>query len=256
MGSNPRGVVHVQSGFVWKANTLQIWGRDDLDVFFSKNNSGNLLKKKTSKSSRPLIFYSGLVRRHGTREAQGLFWELSPGPLAPKARIMPLDQIASGAHASSGTYNSCSPCQPHGSAGSKPLGPCRQGCADTFFFSKDYRCCFWRKKTSKSSRPQICNVFAFHKADALAARPKCLLPRVATAGRIFSAKKDSFWGSVSCACRQCCIHFSDWQACLSAQPWVQGPGVLTQQSHEVDRGCRSCMFHWMHGHHWLFGLVA
>ena len=47
VGSNPTGVVRVQSGFVWKANTLQIWGRDDLDVFFfSKNNSGNLLKKK------------------------------------------------------------------------------------------------------------------------------------------------------------------------------------------------------------------
>ena len=34
VGSNPTGVVRVQSGFVWKANTLQIWGRDDLDVFF------------------------------------------------------------------------------------------------------------------------------------------------------------------------------------------------------------------------------
>ena len=40
VGSNPTGVVRVQSGFVWKAR------RDDLDVFFSKNNSGNLLKKK------------------------------------------------------------------------------------------------------------------------------------------------------------------------------------------------------------------
>ena len=47
VGSNPTGVVRVQSGFVWKANTLQIWGRDDLDVFFSKNNSLNLLKKKS-----------------------------------------------------------------------------------------------------------------------------------------------------------------------------------------------------------------
>ena len=103
VGSNPTGVVRVQSGFVWKANTLQIWGRDDLDVFFFKNNRLNLLKKKASKSSRPLIFYPGLVRRHGTREAKGLFWELSPGPLAPKGRIMPLDQTASGAHASSGT---------------------------------------------------------------------------------------------------------------------------------------------------------
>ena len=54
--------------------------------------------KKTSKSSRP-----GLVRRHGTRQAKGLSWELSPGPLAPEARIMPLDQTASGAHVSSGT---------------------------------------------------------------------------------------------------------------------------------------------------------
>ena len=26
---------------------------------------------------------------------QGLFWELSPGPLTPEARIMPLDQTAS-----------------------------------------------------------------------------------------------------------------------------------------------------------------
>ena len=26
--------------------------------------------------------------------AQGLFWELNPGPLAPEARIMPLDQTA------------------------------------------------------------------------------------------------------------------------------------------------------------------
>ena len=34
-------------------------------------------------------------------------------------------------------------------------------------------------------------------------------------------------------------------------------GVFTQQSHEVDRrGCSSSMFHWIHGHHWLFGLVA
>ena len=34
-------------------------------------------------------------------------------------------------------------------------------------------------------------------------------------------------------------------------------GVFTQQSHEVDsRGCSSWMFHWIHGHHWLFGLVA
>ena len=105
VGSNPIGVVRVQSGFVWKANTLQIWGRDDLDVFFFKNNRLNLLKKKASKSSRPLIFYPGLVRRHGTKEAKGLFWELSPGPLTPEARIMPLDQTASGAHASSGTYN-------------------------------------------------------------------------------------------------------------------------------------------------------
>ena len=27
-------------------------------------------------------------------QEQGLFWELSPGPLAPEARIMPLDQTA------------------------------------------------------------------------------------------------------------------------------------------------------------------
>ena len=26
VGSNPTGVVRVQSGFVWKANTLQVWG--------------------------------------------------------------------------------------------------------------------------------------------------------------------------------------------------------------------------------------
>ena len=26
MGLNPTGVVRVQSGFVWKANTLQVWG--------------------------------------------------------------------------------------------------------------------------------------------------------------------------------------------------------------------------------------
>ena len=26
--------------------------------------------------------------------SQGLFWELNPGPLAPEARIMPLDQTA------------------------------------------------------------------------------------------------------------------------------------------------------------------
>ena len=150
---------------------------------------------------------------------------------------MPLDQTASGAHASSGTYNSCSPCQPHGSAGSKPLGPAGKAA---------------RTNTPASLKNESSTVCR----DALAARPKCLLPRVATAAPIFSAKKHSFWGSVSCACRQCCIHFSDWQACLSAQPCLQGPGVLTQQSHEVDRGCRSFMFHWMHGHHWLFGLVA
>ena len=36
------------------------------------------------------------------------------------------------------------------------------------------------------------------QADALAARPKCLLPRVATAGPICSAKRDNFWGNVSC----------------------------------------------------------
>ena len=40
-------IPQVQSGFVWKANTLQIWGRDDLDVFFFKNNRRNLLKKKS-----------------------------------------------------------------------------------------------------------------------------------------------------------------------------------------------------------------
>ena len=28
--------------------------------------------------------------------SKGLFWELNPGPLAPEARIMPLDQTASG----------------------------------------------------------------------------------------------------------------------------------------------------------------
>ena len=98
-------------------------GRDDLDVFFPKNNSLNLLKKKRlkkkAKSSRP-----GLVRRHGTRQAKGLFWELIPGPLAPEARIMPPDQTASGAHVSNGTSNYCSPCcQPHGSAGEKPPAP-------------------------------------------------------------------------------------------------------------------------------------
>ena len=72
-----------------------------------------VFEKTTSKSSRP-----GLARRHGTRQAKGLFWELNPGPLAPEARIMPLDQTASGAHVSSGTSNYCSPCcQPHGSAG-------------------------------------------------------------------------------------------------------------------------------------------
>ena len=70
-------------------------------------------KKTTSKSSRP-----GLVRHDGTRQAKELFWELNPGPLAPEARIMPLDQTANGAHVSSGTCNYCSPCcQPHGSAG-------------------------------------------------------------------------------------------------------------------------------------------
>ena len=26
VGSSPTGVVRVQSGFVWKANTLQVWG--------------------------------------------------------------------------------------------------------------------------------------------------------------------------------------------------------------------------------------
>ena len=26
VGPNPTGVVRVQSGFVWKANTLQVWG--------------------------------------------------------------------------------------------------------------------------------------------------------------------------------------------------------------------------------------
>ena len=26
VGSDPTGVVRVQSGFVWKANTLQVWG--------------------------------------------------------------------------------------------------------------------------------------------------------------------------------------------------------------------------------------
>ena len=26
VGSNPTGVVRVQGGFVWKANTLQVWG--------------------------------------------------------------------------------------------------------------------------------------------------------------------------------------------------------------------------------------
>ena len=86
VGSDPTGVVRVQGGFVWKANTLQVW--------------------------------PGLVRRDGTRQAKGLFWELNPGPLAPEARIMPLDQTANGAHVSSGTCNYCSPCcQPHGSAG-------------------------------------------------------------------------------------------------------------------------------------------
>ena len=29
-------------------------------------------------------------------QMKGLFWELNPGPLAPKARIMPLDQTADG----------------------------------------------------------------------------------------------------------------------------------------------------------------
>ena len=32
--------------------------------------------------------------RAGCRKEFGLFWELNPGPLAPEARIMPLDQTA------------------------------------------------------------------------------------------------------------------------------------------------------------------
>ena len=45
VGSNPTGVVRVQGGFVWKANTLQVWG-GMIEKFFFKNNSLNLLKKQ------------------------------------------------------------------------------------------------------------------------------------------------------------------------------------------------------------------
>ena len=64
-------------------------------------------------ASQPLQHGCGLVAiapawhavvaaRRGTRSLQkesqeewkGLFWELNPGPLAPEARIMPLDQTA------------------------------------------------------------------------------------------------------------------------------------------------------------------
>ena len=103
-GSSPRGRACAKWLCV-EGEYIASLGRDDLDVvfskdvFFSKNNSLNLLKKQ--RLNHP-----------------ALFWELSPGPLAPEARIMPLDQTASGAHVSSGTCNYCSPCcQPHGSAG-------------------------------------------------------------------------------------------------------------------------------------------
>ena len=33
-------------------------------------------------------------RRKHMESFEGLFWELNPGPLAPEARIMPLDQTA------------------------------------------------------------------------------------------------------------------------------------------------------------------
>ena len=37
----------------------------------------------------------GVRALHSALRLKGLFWELSPGPLAPEARIMPLDQTAS-----------------------------------------------------------------------------------------------------------------------------------------------------------------
>ena len=37
---------------------------------------------------------AGFSLRMNTSSNEGLFWELNPGPLAPKARIMPLDQTA------------------------------------------------------------------------------------------------------------------------------------------------------------------
>ena len=46
-------------------------------------------KKKKKKHSN---MDSLLPESH--ERGKGLFWELNPGPLAPKARIMPLDQTA------------------------------------------------------------------------------------------------------------------------------------------------------------------
>ncbi len=44
-----------------------------------------------------LCFLASQYGQRGRRAAsKGLFWELNPGPLAPEARIMPLDQTASG----------------------------------------------------------------------------------------------------------------------------------------------------------------
>ena len=57
-------------------------------------------QKVGSSNLSALITYSSLGRYRSRgvvinlARRQGLFWELNPGPLAPEARIMPLDQTA------------------------------------------------------------------------------------------------------------------------------------------------------------------
>ena len=74
-------------------------------------------QKNEKAESFPFFFFSILWRVQGmTRERHitGLFWELNPGPLAPEARIIPLDQTAS--------YIPMKPQPPH-SEGKVLVGP-------------------------------------------------------------------------------------------------------------------------------------
>ena len=146
-------------------------GRDDLDGYFSKNNSLNLLKKQ--RLNHPALGSCGTMEPDRQKGCSGNWTQdLSH----PKRESCHKTKTASGAHASSGS-SPC--CQPHGSAGSKPPAPCRRcqawrpGCAG---LCRDHQRCLkgWGRHQKytwpgSSWRPSAC------EADVIATRPQAPL---------------------------------------------------------------------------------